>query len=205
MRRAILLTLLAVGWCSAAQADTIVFNNSGGTIAVGAGQSLSLSGSTLTGFTGLNGVTITGTLGTVDFTTGALVSGSLGAGGSFAAGGSFTIMGNGNNGIPNGVVFTGAFSGPVTWTAIYNPNGFGGKGNWTYVLSGKIFGLVSGSPAESGTVQFTFDVPRGKQFSESVRLSAGTTSVTVPEPGTLGLLGTGLLGLAGFLRRKLSA
>jgi hypothetical protein len=205
MQRVIMLALLAFGVPIAAQANEIVFNNTGGTIAVGVGQSVSLSGSSLTGFTGLNGIPITGALGTVRFTTGPLASGNLGTGGSFAAGGSFTITSNGSNGLPGGVVFTGSFSGPVTWTAVFNPGGQGGKGNWSYVLSGTISGLVNRSPAEGGTVQFTFDVPNGKQLSQAVRLSGGTTTVTVPEPGTLGLLGTGLLGLAGLLRRKLKA
>jgi hypothetical protein len=35
------------------------------------------------------------------------------------------------------------------------------------------------------------------------RGSGDTIIGTVPEPGTLGLLGTGLLGLAGLLHRKL--
>ena len=39
---------------------------------------------------------------------------------------------------------------------------------------------------------------------KQIRFLAGTGSFTViPEPGTLSLLGTGLLGLAGMLRRKL--
>ena len=40
-------------------------------------------------------------------------------GGTFAAGGSFVINGNGTNGIPNGAIFTGTFSGPSDLDADY--------------------------------------------------------------------------------------
>ena len=36
-------------------------------------------------------------------------------------------------------------------------------------------------------------------------LETGTAASSVPEPGTLAMMGTGVLGLAGILRRKLSA
>src|SRR5579863_87822 len=89
------------------------FSNSGGTLS-GSNAGLSLSGSTLIAITGFNGSSLVhGDLGTVAFSTGALSSGSLQMGGVFAAGGSFTITGNGSNGVPNGVLFSGSFSGPA--------------------------------------------------------------------------------------------
>jgi PEP-CTERM motif-containing protein len=205
MRRVgLLIFLLLLPVALWANSSNLVFQNSGGKVFVGAGSSLQLSNSTLTSFTGLNGGVINGTLGTVNFKTGAMTIGSLGASGTFLAGGSFTISGNGSNGMSSGVLFKGTFTGPVSWVGTFNPAGNNGLGAWTYVLSGTVSGMLSnGSPAQGGTVQFTFDVPKGQPFSKSVRLNQGITTVTVPEPGTLGLLGTGLLGLAGLVRRKL--
>ena len=40
-------------------------------------------------------------------------------------------------------------------------------------------------------------------LSVSTEIAVGDTSIAVPEPGTLGLLGTGLVGIAGLVRRKL--
>jgi hypothetical protein len=206
MKKVLVLALLALAlpvatWANSTQ---IVFQNNGGKMSTN-GITLRLNGSTLTSFSAF-GTTYTGSLGTVSFTTGSLMSGNLGTSAVFNAGGSFTITGNGSNGIPTGTLFTGSFSGPANWVGTYNPQGNNGLGNWTYTLSGNVTGKLSnGATGFGGTVQFTFDVPGSRQFGrgQSVNLNNGVTTVTVPEPGTLSLFGTGLLGLAGLVRRKL--
>ena len=206
MRRVILLTLLALTLPIAAFGSSSVdFTNSGGTL-TGTNSGFSLANSTLVAVNGFNGGgLITGNnLGSATLTTGALVSGSLQMGGTFASGGSFTITGNGSNGLPNGTIFSGSFSGPVTWTLVTLANG-----THNYTLTGNLSGVLTGSGASNGvTVQLTVNTGKGF-FNGSVGLSSGDTNISsglvTPEPGTLGLLGTGLVGVAGLMRRKTKA
>jgi len=118
MKRIILLFSLALALPMAAFANNSVdFSNIGGTLS-GGSAGLTLSGSTLVAMQTSGGI-LTGNLGTVDFSTGALISGNLGDQGKngppaiLAAGGTFTITGNGTDGTHNGVIFSGTFSGPV--------------------------------------------------------------------------------------------
>lgn len=181
--------------------SSVDFTNSGGTLA-GTNSGLTLPGSVLIAVNGLGGGLITGNdLGAVSFSTGVLSSGSLQMGGTFAAGGLFSITGNGTSGVPTGVIFNGSFTGPVTWTLVTLANG-----THNYTLTGSLTGTwYNGTTVSGATVQLTINTGKGF-FNGSTTISSGDTNfatATVPEPGSLGLMGTGLIGIAGLVRRKL--
>src|SRR5260370_26563617 len=116
MRRVVVLVLLALALPIAAWADGITLTKQYGKISV-TNAGIVSKGSQLHSFNGI--VAAPGhSLGSVSFTTGALIGGTLSGGGTFSSVGStFNVIGKGNwtHG-HNEAIFTGSFTGNISWT-----------------------------------------------------------------------------------------
>jgi hypothetical protein len=212
MRRVVVLALLALALPIAASADTFSLTNSFGSYTISS-AGITVARSELRTFSDNGGSwksPSTGGLGTVSFSTGTLQSGSITSGAVFNSGGSFDVFGIGKwakhltgcGHCTNPVtIFTGSFSSTVTWTLTSGPSK-----NLTYQLVGAISGMLWNGRMATGTTtqNFSFNTHGTGNGNGSVLLGMAKVNPTsTPEPGTLGLLGTGLVGIAGMFRRKL--
>src|SRR6202023_473684 len=172
IKSSVFLTILILAFPVAAFANGVDFTNSSGPLS-GTNSGLTLAGSTLIAVHGLGSGLITGSdLGTLSFSTGNLSSGSLQMGGSFAAGGMFNITGNGTSGIPSGVIFSGSFTGPLTWTLVTLSNG-----THNYTLTGSLVGTwQNGTTVNGAPVQWTHNTGRGF-FNGKTNISSGDTNI----------------------------
>ena len=120
-----------------------------------------------------------------------------------------------NAGIPGNPIATGLFPGTGGETFIANVNGFPIYVYWLYfqdfdVLPGTYWASVVpdlGYPPQWGWATATggngYQCFFGACGATSIGLAYAIDGVPTPEPGTLIMLGTGILGLAGAFRRKL--
>jgi hypothetical protein len=205
MKQVLFVALLALALPLAAFANSQQdFNASGGNVGVSSsGVTYFSSTDNLTEVLGWKGGgSLAGDLGSMSFSTGALLStlkiGSTTMIQTFAGGGNFTITGNGTQGLYNGVIFKGTFSGDVTLITFKEADGkFNEILECTNLTNCSLTGTWYNGKSVSGGVILT-------NFG-GVNAFTGFQAPTVPEPSTLGLLGTGLLGLGALVRRKMKA
>jgi len=209
MKRVLWMVLLTLALPMAAFAGNVDFSsNNPGTTLTGGDSGLTLNGAIINSITGLTPTQVTGAnLGSIAFSTGAFTSGNSMNGGTFGSGGSFTITAENIPGIANGTtIFSGTFTcggqNICTWVT---PNATNPNGNHQYTLTGTISGTwYTGATVNGMVTELTVSTGHA-YFDGSVPVSSGDVSITTPEPGSLMLMGTGLVGLAGALRRKLKA
>lgn len=187
LRLAVLGLLIAL-FAAPAFADSLQFDNHG-VISASAGSGGINLVSILDQISFNGQVIASGNLGSIGFTTGSF-TGSLLGGGQFNAG-TFDITVNGMGSI----LFASNFAG--AWTKLSDD---------MFKLVGTFSAIVNGVAFNGTTTQFFALENEDGHFSlDDVCGKTTVSPAAVPEPGTLTLLGTGLLGLGGMVRRKLAA
>ena len=196
MRKAIFLSAVIV-FAITLSAMTVSASDSGVTLSAPTTGTITFSGSsaslTMTVAGPLTGVALSGTGAFAGATSFTLSGSPLAFTGVSGSPGDFTSSGTLSFALNSGSLFTGTLSNITLTTLSHEPN----------------MVILSGSLGGGGQVTLIIDVDTplsGIMGTELGTLSAGEAFNTVtPEPGTMLLFGSGLLLVAGVLRRKLIA
>ena len=81
-----------------------------------------------------------------------------------------------------------------------NQTGHASGEPWRYTLSRPVIG--NGESVVGNGVEQDVDVSGGQGLSSIVKIDDGAISISVPEPGTMTTLGTGLATIAFLIRKK---
>src|SRR5215469_2895480 len=179
MRPALFLALLALGLPTAALAGSINLNSGN-----------FVSGTITGNLTNPFSVNLVGSTNTF-LVVGASISGSCAPTCSFS-GGTLEVIPNGSS-IP---IFTSALTnGTISTSTIGSP--------FNLVITTIAASLVPTALITSGSMSITAVTTTSNINTLIGTVGTVRATTVIPEPGTLGLLGTGLIGLAGTARRKL--
>jgi PEP-CTERM motif len=187
MRRVLLLALLALALPMTAMASSIDYTGiMPGTLTGSFATSLNVN-MTLGCINGVCNSPSTPISGALSISTGSLskITCPIGFSGSCYSfsGGSLSVSGS--------AVFSDTFTG-----------GFVNKNGTTLSI---VASLTPNSVVQSGSGTVSLQFTTTRTGFNVLAGSADVSYTTVPEPGTLGMLGTGLVGLAGLVRRKLNS
>jgi hypothetical protein len=204
MKRIAMLSLCTLLLTIAARSDTVNLTNQFGSVTI-TSAGIDTTHSELTAFAfNWRKAPLGHNLGSLSFSTGALIEGTLFGGGIFSSNDSNLVAtGLGKYGVPKGTIFAGSFEGPITWTLESHTGN-----NYVFDLIGSITGTLFNGRRISGSTEQTIYLNQNSLYqNQRGTLHSGTTRVAMPlsagpEPDTLLLSATGVAIIIAATRRR---